>query len=126
MLAARPHPAEMAAAAALAAALAWGCTCGGSSDPDDRVGSGGAAGQAGPGGSGRGAPAVCSAGRADCDGKCVDLGAHPAHCGGCGQPCLPGEICAAGEWERSSKSAAFRSRLPGSGQRWNAAGAATA
>jgi hypothetical protein len=28
-----------------------------------------------------------------CDSACVDTSVHPGHCGGCNQPCAPGNVC---------------------------------
>jgi hypothetical protein len=38
----------------------------------------------------------CPAGTADCSGSCVETAHNPAHCGGCGVACKPGEVCANG------------------------------
>lgn len=39
----------------------------------------------------------CPGAQALCDAVCVDLDADPAHCGGCGQPCAPGDVCDGGQ-----------------------------
>lgn len=39
---------------------------------------------------------ACGAGRVDCDGGCVDTGAHPLHCGECRRPCGANQICVEG------------------------------
>jgi len=38
----------------------------------------------------------CGPGTVRCGGTCVDTNSDPAHCGGCNQPCDPGELCSAG------------------------------
>jgi hypothetical protein len=40
--------------------------------------------------------AGCSGGRFACSGSCVDLQSDPRNCGGCGNECLPFQICSAG------------------------------
>lgn len=39
---------------------------------------------------------VCPPGQTVCDGGCVDVGSHPAHCSGCGRACGAGATCVAG------------------------------
>jgi hypothetical protein len=39
---------------------------------------------------------VCPAGTTDCGFACVDLGADPFNCGGCGAACADGEACVSG------------------------------
>jgi len=41
-------------------------------------------------------PVECDAIETDCGGTCVDTSTDPAHCGGCGVTCAPGQICNAG------------------------------
>ncbi len=38
----------------------------------------------------------CWAGTSPCFGECVDLSNDPKHCGGCGVPCAPSEVCGNG------------------------------
>ncbi len=38
----------------------------------------------------------CAGGTTLCGADCVDTDVDPAHCGGCGQACAPGEVCSGG------------------------------
>jgi len=38
----------------------------------------------------------CATGLAECGGSCRDTATDPMHCGGCGQVCARGQVCAAG------------------------------
>jgi hypothetical protein len=39
---------------------------------------------------------TCSPGQMNCGGECVDVQVEPDHCGGCDEPCEPGEVCQEG------------------------------
>lgn len=54
----------------VAAIIALGC---GSNEPNDHL--------------------DCPAGKTECDGRCVSLATHPAHCGACGHACADGVGC---------------------------------
>jgi len=44
-----------------------------------------------------GTTGACGPAELICDGACTNTQSDPAHCGGCGAPCDPGELCVAGE-----------------------------
>ncbi len=65
---------------------------GGWPEEDGSIGDGGGAGDGGAGDGGGG----CGLGEVRCEGRCVRPDREPDHCGGCGQRCGSGQVCAAG------------------------------